>query len=197
MPLKSKFLSLNLRFFLSAPPLHSSNRLLFSVQSSSSFPSCRATLRNGTSRTFHRHGYQFMKAEASINDVGFRDNDLKTHRLDETMPEIGDDEKSGDKVNFNDPERKAHPVYTTIIISAKGSPRQGNPSPGWTDDDNIYIVPARIGLRIEEDFAWLDTAILKPASAEGKELRNEGPAAQINFEDARRAWTLLVDLTPA
>lgn len=118
---------------------------------------------------------------------------FKAYRLDETMVEPGNDERSGAKVNFNAPEMKAHPVLATTIISVLGSPGQGNPSPGWTDDHNIYIVPARIKLRIEEDFAWLDTAILKPDSAEGKELRDGGPGAQINYEDARKAWTFLVD----
>ncbi len=118
---------------------------------------------------------------------------FKAYRLTDTMVEAGADEKSGDKVNFNAPEREAHPLLATTLISVHGSPGKGNQGPGWTDDHNIYIVPARIKLRIEEDFAWLDTAILKPDSAEGKELRDEGPAAQINYEDARKAWTLLVD----
>ena len=38
-----------------------------------------------------------------------------------------------------------------------------------------------------------DPAILIPDSVEGRELRNEGPAMQINYADAYKAWTLLVD----
>ena len=118
---------------------------------------------------------------------------FKAYRLNDTMVEFGEDERSGDKVNFNAPEREAHPLLATTIISVKDNPLHGNPSPGWTDDHNIYIVPARIQLRIEEDFSWLDTAILKPDSVEGRGLRDEGPAMQISYADAYKAWTLLVD----
>jgi hypothetical protein len=57
----------------------------------------------------------------------------------------------------------------------------------------VNIFPARFLRRIEEDFFWLDKAILEPDSFEGKELRSEGPAEQVSVEDARAAWNRLVD----
>lgn len=117
---------------------------------------------------------------------------FKTYRLNDTMVEPGADPSAGEKVNFNDPEYEAHPVLARKIIVRKDSPSE-SPAPGFQEDHNIYVVPARIQLRIDEDFAWLDTAILKPDSAEGRELREKGPASQINYEDANKAWALLVD----
>ena len=117
---------------------------------------------------------------------------FKTYRLNDSLVESGADASAGAEVNFNAPEREAHPILARKVIVRKDDPSESR-APGFQEDHTIYIVPARIQLRIEEDFAWLDTAILKPDSTEGRELRDQGPAAQINYDDARKAWTLLVD----
>lgn len=117
---------------------------------------------------------------------------FKIHRLNDTLVEAGVDPSAGDKANYNDPEHEAHPVLARKVVVRTDDPSE-NPSPGFKEDHNIYIFPARIQLRIEEDFAWLDTAILKPDSSEGRELRDQGPAMMIQYEDAHNAWALLVD----
>ena len=114
------------------------------------------------------------------------------HRLDESLVKAGADPSAGAWVNFNDPEYTAHPVFARKVIVRQDDPSE-SPAPGFQEDHNIYVVPARITRRIEEDFAWIDTAVLKPDSAEGHELREEGPAMMINYEDAHNAWTRLVD----
>lgn len=117
---------------------------------------------------------------------------FKTYRMNESLVEPAKDPTAGAKVNFNAPESGAHPVYTRKIVSRTDNPSD-NPSPGFTEDHTINIFSARIQSRIQDDFVWLNTAILKPESLEGQELKEQGPAAQITYDDAYRAWTILTD----
>lgn len=115
-----------------------------------------------------------------------------TYYLNESLVEPKGDPADGAKVNYSDPEHEVHPVLARTVIVRRDNPSESQ-APGFRDGHIFYIVPARIQYRIEEDFAWLDTAILKPESLEGRELREQGPAAQINYEDAHKAWAILVD----
>lgn len=53
--------------------------------------------------------------------------------------------------------------------------------------------PARFQSRIDEDFKWLDTAITIPGSEAGRQLIQDGPKAQITYDDAYDAWGRLKD----
>ena len=107
-------------------------------------------------------------------------------------------------VNFNADDRDAHPVYALKIIVGP-VPSHCDPSPAcallpdeglpWRigNAEAVYVDPARFQSRIDEDFKWLDTAITIPGSEAGRQLIQDGPEAQITYDDAYDAWGRLKD----
>ena len=131
---------------------------------------------------------------------------IRAYRLNDSLVDPAGNPGPGESplVNFNADDRGTHPFYA-LMIKVGPVPGECGPNPAcavlsldglpWCirNAEAVYVDPSRFQLRIEEDYRWLDRAILQPDSAEGRELRNEGPAASIPLEDADRAWSLLAN----
>jgi len=166
-------------------------------------------------------GKQFIRLDPDVKEMFILDPNrgfptakwgevagIKVYRLEETLVDPSGNPGPGKSplVNFNAADRLAHPVYALKIVVRTDEPTESlapafaQMADGTADNDwcikkaiAVNVVPARFERRIEEDFVWLDTAILKPDSPEGLDLRNIGPKEQINYDDAHNAWSRLVD----
>jgi|GEM_PF-5175917 len=131
---------------------------------------------------------------------------IRAYRLNDALVDPKGNPGPGESplVNHNAEDRGTHPFYA-LKIKVGPVPGECGPNPAcavlpleglpWSirNAEAVYVDPSRFQLRIEEDYRWLDRAILQPDSPEGRELRDEGPAASIPFEDADRAWSLLAN----
>jgi len=127
---------------------------------------------------------------------------IQAYRLNDSLVDPRGNPGPGESplVNLNALDKAPHPFYALKIVVRKDDPKD-NDSPAFAESFKpwsiknalaVNIFPARFLLRIEKDFEWLDKAIQQPDSAEGQELLNEGPDAEITPADAKAAWERLV-----
>lgn len=128
-----------------------------------------------------------------------------TTRLDESLVDPAGNPGPGESplVNFNAEDRLTFPTYALkIVVRSDDSPDSPFPAYAESGDEKdwcikkaivVNVFPARFKARVDEDYRWLNKAILEPDSSEGVELRERGPVFQIPFEDANNAWSTMVD----
>ncbi len=126
-------------------------------------------------------------------------------RLDDSLVDPAGNPGPGESplVDFNAEDRQTFGVYA-LKIAVRSDDSQDSPYPAYAEngDENdwcikkaivVNVFPARFKSRIEEDYRWLNKAILEPDSPEGVELREHGPIADIPFADANAAWSTMAD----
>lgn len=127
---------------------------------------------------------------------------IKAYALDDSLVDASMHSPNGMSplVNFNASDSSNHPVYALLVKVRSDNPSE-SAAPAYAEFNNpaciknaiqINLFPTRFLSRIEEDYQWLNKAILNPDSTEASELANPPYTLPSTFpQDGKRAWSKL------
>jgi len=127
---------------------------------------------------------------------------IKAYALDDSLVDASLHSSNGKSplVNFNALDFSSHPVYALLVKVRSDNPSESD-APAYAEWNEpaciknaiqINLFPARFTARIEEDYQWLNKAVLDPDSQQASELAHPPDTLPSTFpQDGKQAWSKL------